>query len=363
MKILAVSGASGGHIFPVLAFLDTLKQKRKEVETLLVLPRTSIKEQIENLDYNVEYISISSVKLSLDFRNIPAIFRFLKGFAESLAMLLRFRPNVVIGFGSITSIPMILLAKFLGIKTLIHEQNVIPGRANKLLARFCDSIAVSFSETLAYFKDYQGKTVLTGNPIRNELKRLGKKEALDFFGLKQNKFTILVMGGSLGSHNINIAFLKSIPKISHKTNFQIIHLSGAKDYEVLKDSYRDLNSKVRLYSFLKAMQYAYSACDIVISRAGATTISEIMNFQIPAIIIPYPYAYQHQLDNAKVLERIGSAIVIEDQELDTDILSETLNKLINDPAKLNSMRSCYNNRPLSNANCLLVDQALSLYNK
>jgi UDP-N-acetylglucosamine--N-acetylmuramyl-(pentapeptide) pyrophosphoryl-undecaprenol N-acetylglucosamine transferase len=292
-----------------------------------------------------------------------AIFGFLKGIAESFLILLRFRPDVAVGFGSLTCIPMILLSKLLGIKTLIHEQNVIPGRANRLMARFSDRIAVSFKETMGYLKDYQKKIALTGNPIRSELKKCGRSESLDFFGLSDNKFTILVMGGSLGSHNINVAFLKSISNFTDKTKLQIIHLTGAKDYEPLKNSYKNLDCIVRLYSFLKPMQYAYSACDIAITRAGATTIAEIMDFRVPAIIIPYPYAYQHQLDNAKVLERIGSAIIIEDSQLQTGILTETLNRLINHPDRLKEMSSCYNKLPVLEANVLLADEVLSLYNK
>lgn len=365
LRILVITGASGGHIFPVLAFLDTLKEKQKNnIDILLVLPKRNITEQLGTFDYNINYLSISSIKLSLDFKNIVAIFRFFKGSLESIFIILRFKPTIVVGFGSLTCIPMVILARVFGIKTLIHEQNIIPGRANRLLTKFTDRIAISFSQTKGYFKDYQRKIVLTGNPIRRELKRCPKFEALDFFGFSDDKFTILVMGGSLGSHNINVGFLENISGLSDKRNLQIIHLAGLKDCDLLKQSYKDLDVCVRLFSFLKPMQYAYSACDLVISRAGATTIAEIIFFRLPAIIVPYPYAYQHQFNNAKILESKGCAIIIEDNQLQhTGILSEVIDELINDPAKLTMMRSHYNNFPDLNANVLLVDEVLSLYNR
>jgi UDP-N-acetylglucosamine--N-acetylmuramyl-(pentapeptide) pyrophosphoryl-undecaprenol N-acetylglucosamine transferase len=363
LKILAVTGASGGHIFPVLAFLDSLKARGKGIEILLVLPKKNINQPIDNLNYGVRYISITSISLRASLKNISAVFNFLKGAVESLLILLEFKPALVVGFGSLTCIPMVLFAKFLGIKTLIHEQNMVPGRANRIMARFADRLAVSFRETSDYLKSCQDKTVLTGNPIRKELQRCDRREALDFFKLSDNKFTILVMGGSLGSHNINQGFLKSIPAFSDKKNLQVIHLAGAKDYESLEKSYQELDVSVRLYSFLKPMQYAYSACDLILSRAGATTITEIIYFAIPAIIVPYPYAYKHQSGNAKLLEKAGSAIIIEDSELGTTALPKVINELAKNPGKLKAMRSYYNNLSVPDADVLLVSEAFSLLNK
>ena len=167
MRILVITGASGGHIFPALGFLDILRDKYKDISTLLVLPRiNNIINQMQKFDYQVKYISVSSIKLNLDFKNFMAIFRFFKGTLESIVILLSFKPDIIVGFGSLVSVPMVMLAWLLRIKTLIHEQNVIPGRANRFLARFNDKIAVSFAETEGYLKKYKRKVVLTGNPIR-----------------------------------------------------------------------------------------------------------------------------------------------------------------------------------------------------
>jgi len=360
MKVLAVTGLSGGHIFPALGFLDTLSNKYKDIDILLVLPKKSITHQVKSLKYKLNYISISSIKLSFGLRNFRAILRFFQGSWESIIILLTFRPDVVVGFGSLFCIPMILFAWLFRMKTLIHEQNVIPGRANRFLAKFTDRIAVSFRQTCDYFKDYKRKVVITGNPIRKELKKIDKHEALDFFGFTSDKFTILVMGGSLGSHRINSGFLRAVSVIPDKSRFQVVHLTGLADYDLLENSYGDLNINSRLFNFLGPMQYAYSVCDLVVSRTGATTIAEIILFGLAAILIPYPFAYRHQIANAKVLQTIGSGIIIQDSELDSDILRENIENLINNPERIKAMRSSYDNIPRLNANDLLAEAALSL---
>jgi len=357
VKILVVTGSSGGHIFPALGFLDTLASRHKDIEALLVLPRKSIISQIK---YKVSYISISSIKSSLDFKNFIALLRFLKGAWESIIILLKFRPDVVVGFGSLACVPMVMFARFLGAKVLIHEQNVIPGRANRMLVRFVDKIALSFAETRSYFKNYERKITLTGNPIRAELTRIDRQKALDFFGFYNDRFTILVTGGSQASRRINLGFLKAVSAMPDKSIFQVIHLAGNSDVDLLAKAYKDLNIDARLFNFLGPMHYAYSASDLVVSRGGATTISEIMFFRMPAVIIPYPYAYKHQAANADVLKNMGAGIIIGDDELDADILGKTIDGLIRSPERIKAMRSCYGENSGLSANDLLVGTVLSL---
>lgn len=360
MKILAITGASGGHIFPALGFLDTLRNKHRDLDVLLVLPRKGVTAQIKNIDSRINYVSFSSIKLRFDFRNLVSGLRFLKGSLESIFILAQFRPDIVVGFGSLVCVPMILFAWLFRIKTLIHEQNVIPGRANRFLAKFTDRIAISFAETREYLKNCRRKIVMTGNPIRGGLRPVDKNKALDFFGLNSSKFTILVMGGSQASHSINTGFLKAVSAMPDRSGLQVIHLAGAKDADCLEKSYKDLNIDTRLFNFLEPMQYAYSACDLVISRAGATSIAEIMFFGLPAIIIPYPFAYRHQMANAEVLEGMGCGIIIQDKELDSDILKDNIENLINNNDRIKAMRSSYGNIPRLNTNELLAEAVLTL---
>jgi UDP-N-acetylglucosamine--N-acetylmuramyl-(pentapeptide) pyrophosphoryl-undecaprenol N-acetylglucosamine transferase len=245
-------------------------------------------------------------------------------------------------------------------KTLIHEQNVIPGRANRFLAKFVDKIAISFEETSDYWNDYKSKIIITGDPLRKELELIDKKKALDFFGLKSGKFTILVMGGSQGSRRINFGFLRAISAIAGKEDLQIIHLAGCADQEQLKNGYKDLRIDLRLFDFLEPIQYAYNASDLAITRAGATSIAEIIFFGLPAIIIPYPFAYEHQTQNARVLEKKGCGVIIGDSELDGDSLSRNMREIINNPDRLKKMRSSYKDMGRLNANVLLAEAVLFL---
>lgn len=359
MRILIVTGASGGHIFPALSFLNALKDKHRQVDTLFVLPRRSIRVKMISQAHNIKYLSISPLKLHFDFQNFIAILEFIKGSLESLVLLLEFRPDIVVGFGSINSVPLLFFAWLFRIKTLIHEQNVYPGRANRLLAKFADKIAISFQESRDYLKVEKEKVIFTGNPIHQELKKIEKREALSFLGLDNDKFTILVMGGSRGSHSINIIFLNAISMVSDSSQFQIIHIAGTPDYDLLEKSYKKLKVKFKLFSFLDQMQYAYSASDLVICRSGATTIAELINFALPAVIVPYPYAYKHQMKNAQILEKRGACIIIDDSKLNANLLKEHIESLLNNPRKMQDLRLGYNSFPRTDANKILTEEVMS----
>jgi UDP-N-acetylglucosamine--N-acetylmuramyl-(pentapeptide) pyrophosphoryl-undecaprenol N-acetylglucosamine transferase len=360
MKILVATGPSGGHIFPAISFIDTIKDKRKDIDTLLISSRRAFEGRMIPEGYKARYISISTVKASLNFKNLISILRLLKGLLESLFIILEFRPDIVVGFGSLVSVPVVLLAWFFRTRTLIHEQNVVPGRANRFLSKFTDRIAISFAQTRNYLSVDSQKIALTGNPIRRQLSKIDRGKAIDFFGFNQDKFTLLVMGGSLGSHKINITFLNAISTMPDKAKWQIIHLTGAGDYDLLNNIYKGLNVNVKLFGFLNQMEYAYNACDIVISRAGATAISEIIFFALPAIIIPYPFAYGHQLENAKVLEDGGCAIVIKENELDASILRKDIESFMGASERIKMMRSNYYRISRPDANLLLTEQVLAL---
>jgi len=360
MRVLVTTGASGGHIFPALSFIDALKDTHKGIETLLVVPKKNFLSQSQLKGYNLRYISITSITPRIDIKTLAAVFDFLKGSLESIFILFEFRPEAVVGFGSLYSIPLILFGWLFRIKTLIHEQNVIPGRANRLLAIFSDRVAISFPGSNNYFKRYANKTVLTGNPVRKELKIIDKNQALDFFGLDKNKFTILLTGGSQGSYNLNSGFLRAVSALRDKSKIQIIHLSGQKQEGFLRESYAGLGVVFRLFGFLKEMQYAYSAADFLIARAGATTISEAIIFRLPAVIVPYPFAYEHQLKNAEVLGNSGCAVIVDDRELKADKLSGILGDFMDNPDKLQRMRNNYDSISSCDANNLLAKEAASL---
>jgi UDP-N-acetylglucosamine--N-acetylmuramyl-(pentapeptide) pyrophosphoryl-undecaprenol N-acetylglucosamine transferase len=286
---------------------------------------------------------------------------FIKGSFESLKIILEFKPDIVVGFGSLDSAPSLFLAWLFRIPTMIHEQNVLPGKANSFLARFVDKVAVSFSNTGDYLKINQEKIALTGNPLRKRLKIIDKKTAAGFFGLSQDKFTILVMGGSQGSRHLNSGFLKAVSFLKNVEKIQIIHLTGQEDIEEIRGAYKRMNVASEVFGFFNEMEQAYSASDLVISRAGATTISELEYFKLPAILSPYPYAYSHQLENAKVLRNKGCAVIINDDDLDKDILKVALESIITKPDELKNMRLGFADLVTPKAAELLAETALCLH--
>lgn len=341
MRILLVAGASGGHIFPALGLINELKEYN--IDTLLVLPKESIRIEPGELECNVVRISVSYFSSKGLSRNLSAALNLIKGSMESISILAKFKPDAVVGFGSMTCVPVVIIAWFFRIKTIIHEQNVVPGRANKLLAVFADKIAISFPQTAGYLRKYSRKISVTGNPLRKQLGYIDKNKALDFLGLAPRRFTVLVVGGSQGSQDINKAFIEAIDKLPDKANIQIIHICGSKDYDSLSVDYKRLGILVKLYTFLTAMQYAYSAADLIVCRAGATTISEVMFYKLPAVIIPYPYAQGHQMSNAKVLEDCGCAKIIRNEDLKSGILKSVIESCLNNHQVLYDMKLGYDN--------------------
>jgi len=362
MKVLAVTGASGGHIYPALGFLERLKKEIPTAEALLVLPSRSIKAGFSSVGYGIKYVTSAKLSFSLSPKSVIAFLSFIRGAWEGLLIILKFKPDVVVGFGSIDSVPLVMAAWFLRIKTIVHEQNVLPGKANRFLARFADKVAVSFPQSDRYLGSFKGKITLTGNPLRQALRRMGREEALGLLGLDKDKFTILVMGGSQGSRRINAAFLEAIGLIKTRSSLQAVHILGKEECALARESYNKLGVKAGVFNFTDSMEIVYNAADLAITRAGATTISELIYFRLPAILVPYPFAYSHQFENAKVLEEKSAGIIIRDEELTAGLLEGLIDGFIRGPERLALMRKRYEDIPGFDASGNLV-KALDFLNR
>lgn len=360
-RILAVAGSSGGHIFPALGFLHAIRDKHRDIELLFVLPESVLKKglDIENKGIKTVYISVTSITTKCFNTCVFGLLKFIRGCIQSIRIILKFRPDIVVGFGSIVSVPLVVFSRILGAdRIVIHEQNVIPGQANRFLARYADRIAVSFEHTRDYLEQYRFKTVFTGNILRSGLIEIGRKKALEYFGFEENKFTVLVMGGSQGSRSINKGFMKILRSLPEKCGFQVIHITGLEDYETVKRFYEDIPVVSRVFCFLQAMQQALSAADLVLCRGGATTISELIFYRIPAVIIPYPFAQRHQFANADVLKSAGCALVVEDSQLDGQEVQNILVELMNDRSNLEKMKSAYDHFSRIDSRSIFIDTVL-----
>jgi UDP-N-acetylglucosamine--N-acetylmuramyl-(pentapeptide) pyrophosphoryl-undecaprenol N-acetylglucosamine transferase len=358
MRVLLATGSSGGHIFPALALSDSLKTLGHEV--LLVLPQKSQENKNFIASVPVKYIHPANLSFNLTSKNVLGVYFLLLGGWQGLRIILKFKPDVVAGFGSLNTVGLIFWAWLFRVKTIIHEQNVVPGRANRCLAKLVDKVAVSFSQTGSYLNISTARISQTGNPIRKALVRLNRQEALDFFKFQEGKINILITGGSQGSHKLNLTCLAGLSMFQAKDKLQVIHISGSGDLAALQAEYSSLPLDYRLFDFISSMQYAYSVADLVICRAGATTIAELQRFRVPAILIPYPFAYAHQLANARVLEGFKAAMIIRDEDFTPGKLSATLGEFLENPQKIKTMAQSYPKTQILDAAEMLAREVLSL---
>lgn len=356
-RLLIVTGSSGGHVFPALALAEALD---RVAEAWLVLPEKNINNYNLSATVKVKYIPASNLSFKLNLKNLTEFYKFLVGAWESLLIVLKFKPQVIVGFGSLNTVALVIWGWLFRIKTIIHEQNVIPGKANLWLAKLVDRIAVSFPQTGKYLNVNAEKIVFTGNPLRQNMVKLERKQALDFFGFKEGKFNILVTGGSQGAAKLNSVCLEALTASKRLADIQVVHLTGAKDLGDFKNAYAVLGSACKVFEFLPQMQYAYSFADLVICRAGATTIAELMKFKVPAILVPYPFAYAHQQANALILESILAAEVLFDAQLTAQELGKKLETYFLDPDKLLRMRQAYQKIAPIDAMAALAKEVMNL---
>ena len=328
MRVLVVASHSGGHIFPAIAFCQGLRDKDRDVEINFVTTDGQLERKILKSDFNPIFFKRRKITVLTSYNLLRLFFR-------AQALINTLRPNLIVGFGGYLSIPFIICACFRRIPNFIHEQNMKLGLSNCLLANFSNKIIFSFSNKQISDK-LKNKALFFGNPLRKEIRLLDKREARKFFDLDTERFTVLVMGGSQGSFKINTQILEVLRDKSF-SNIQVIHIAGALDYERVRQEYKNINIKYKVFPFIERMDCAFSACDFVLSRAGATIMAEIAALRVPSILIPYPYAKLHQLDNARFLVEKNAAILIEDKSLCETILKEKITDLKNNPDKLKQM--------------------------
>lgn len=327
MNIVIATGGSGGHLFPALQVARELKKKDHQV--FFVGAFFVGKEQIEKAGFPFQELHVEGLRRGHPLQNARAAFLFIKAFARSCQVLRIYKTDVVVGFGGYGAFSVVSAAVFLRYPTLIHEQNVVPGKANALLAKFVRRIAVSFPQTLGYFDGK--KTVLTGCPSHVPAAGVDREKVFKRFHLDPRRRTILVFGGSQGSRRINEGFMKSAEILKGVLDFQVIHICGKTDYRGMGDGYARLGIPFALFEFLEDIDDAYQAADLVISRAGAVTVTELALFLKPSILIPYPYAHGHQKKNAEILSGAGLGRMIEEKDLTPGVLKDMILDMLRTP--------------------------------
>ena len=320
MKIAITAGGTGGHIFPALAIINKIKSHDKNSK-FLYFGTTDRMEKDIIPEKGIPYIGIQMKGLNRKniLKNITVLKIYLAAIKKAEVELKKFKPDIVIGVGGYITAPVLVAANHLGIKTIIHEQNSIPGVSNKLLSHFVNKICVSFKESESYFP--KKKTIYTGNPRNEEILSMEKGKREDFGFNHKSKFIILVMG-SLGSLTMTKKMKELIPSFKDK-DYQVLVVTGKKYYDDYKDVKIPTNVKIVPFYDAKYMKDA----DLIITRSGASTIAEVTALLLPSIMIPSPYVtHNHQYKNAKALEDKKACKILEEK----DFCKENLLSLIDD---------------------------------
>ena len=328
MRIIISGGGTGGHIFPAIAIANALKEIDKNVEILFVGAEGRMEmEKVPAVGYKIEGLWISGLQRRLTVQNLMFPFKVISSIMRSKKIIRSFRPDAVVGTGGFASGPLLRVATGMKIPALIQEQNSFPGITNKLLGKRVNKICVAYEGMEQCFP--KEKIIITGNPVRQDILSLeGKKEkAINFFGLDSNKRTLLVIGGSLGARTINESIMFSLELLA-QNNIQLIWQTGKGYIEIAEKTFTKERGWVG--AFITKMDLAYAVADIVVSRAGAISLSELALVKKPCILVPSPnVAEDHQTKNATTLVKKDAAILVKDSEA-REKLGKEIISLVND---------------------------------
>lgn len=320
-KVLITAGGTGGHIYPALALADQLRRRHPGTEILFAGGNLSANRYFAEKKYDYKEVACSPASRGV----IRLISDNLCGFGQSLRILKEFQPDVVVGFGSYYTLPILLAAKCLRIPIVLHEANSIPGKVNRLLARVATVTGIHFPETAKFLG---GSVVEVGMPLRAEFSLMPsrREEAALYYGLSPTRQTLLVFGGSQGAQAINALF----PEALRGLDLQVVHITGHEESaKAMEEKYRASGFPVAVKGFETRMDLAWHLADLAVARSGAGTVAEMIEFEVPTLFIPFPYAAdQHQDKNAETLVMHGRAVKLDQKGLSAEGLRSTLSKML-----------------------------------
>jgi UDP-N-acetylglucosamine--N-acetylmuramyl-(pentapeptide) pyrophosphoryl-undecaprenol N-acetylglucosamine transferase len=352
MRVIFAGGGTGGHLFPGLAVAREFQQRDSMTEILFVGTERGIEARVLPREgFRLETIPVRGMRGRGIRGLLDALWGIPAGLLRSLRIIRSFRPDFIIGLGGYASGPLLLAGKLRGLRCAIMEQNLRPGFTNRFLARFVDRVFTSYRESTAYFSG--GQVLETGNPVR--WRRLPEVKRGD-------KFVLLVFGGSAGAHHINLAVVDAMKRLSDLADrLQVIHQTGHADFAAIKEVYDSLPFDAEVLPFIEKMDEAYARADLVLCRAGATTLAELTAFGKAAILVPFPYAiYDHQRWNAQALQEGGAAEMILDQEISGELLAGRIRSYILDPSRLERMATAARAMGRPEAAARIVDECYVL---
>lgn len=343
MKVVISGGGTGGHIYPAVAIIEELKRRDENIDILYIGSKNSMEsELIPSLEINYKSIDSMGLPRKINKKFFKSVFTLIKGLRQARKILNEFKPDVVIGTGGFVTGPVLYKAGKMGIYTIFHEQNSYPGITNRILSRYVNAMAVTFKESIKFFKNNE-KCIITGNPIRNRFETLNREESLKFFGIDKTSKNVFSFGGSNGSEELNKAIVGVLDKFYNNDKISLIHVTGKLNYdkffEEIKNKEIKIGNNVKILPYITEMDKAYGISDLVITSSGAITLAEISKIGLASILIPKAYTTEnHQEFNARAYKNIGASELILEKELNSDLLWENIEKIIFDDDKLNQMK-------------------------
>jgi UDP-N-acetylglucosamine--N-acetylmuramyl-(pentapeptide) pyrophosphoryl-undecaprenol N-acetylglucosamine transferase len=356
IRLLLTGGGTGGHLFPAVATAENLNSRAPGSTILFIGTKRRLdRDYLEQFGFSVKTIHSYGLK----GKKIPALLKALAvlpiSLLEACYHIIRFRPNVVCGVGGYVTGPVVAAAWLLRKLTVIHEQNSVPGLANRKLGRLVDRICISLPQSSGFFPT--GKTVLTGNPVRDQILAASRVEAGP-----DGSTTLLVLGGSQGAHAINRLIVEVLcQEVDTPAGIKVIHQTGRDDEAMVKQAYREAGIEATVASFFTDMAELYKRADLIVSRAGATTLAEISVMGKPVVLIPYPHAADdHQRKNGAWYVESGGAVMFDQQEVTAPELLAELAEITGNPERRNQMSRAMRKLALPDAADRIVDICLAL---
>lgn len=346
MRVIIAAAGTAGHINPGIAIANKIKQEDKDSKIIFIGTTRGLENDlVPRAGYELKTIEAYGLSKKFSIENLKRMYQTFKGFGEAKKIIKEFKPDIVIGTGGYICGATITAAHNLKIPTMLHESNAFPGKAVKILAKKTDTILVSFEDAIARIKK-ANRVVYTGTPVKIKKREYGineKNRILKEIGLNETKPIILVSGGSQGAQKINEAIMEII-KDKRNKNYQMIWATGPKQFDIMKENLENVHMNINHIDGMKIMPYIYNMeevmniANVMIGRAGAMTVTEISNLGKPSILVPLPnVSHNHQLYNAKVLEKVGAAKIILNDELTGEKLNHAIEEIILDKYKMQKM--------------------------
>ncbi|MDG4475917.1 undecaprenyldiphospho-muramoylpentapeptide beta-N-acetylglucosaminyltransferase [Thiovibrio frasassiensis] len=355
MRMIVTGGGTGGHLFPGIAVAEEMLRRFPEGKILFVSTDRAIDNKaLAGRSFAKKAIACLPIKGKSLWGTIRSVAQLPISLWQALRIVGGFKPQLVLGVGGYVTGPVVLAAHLMGVKTCIHEQNSIPGMANRMLGKIVDQVYISIPGSEDFFP--KGKSVLTGNPVRAELLATAaqKKEQ----GAEK---TVLVLGGSQGAHRVNALMVEALTAHQSGESVRVHHQTGNSDEAWVRKAYEEAGVPAQVSAFITEMAVAYRDADLVVSRAGATTLAELAVLGKPAILIPYPYAADdHQTTNAAYLVRGGAAVMFQERDLDGSKLRETILGLLDDGSRLQGMATQMRQYGRPEATDAIVEKSMEL---